>query len=189
MAKVLKGPPTWIAQMPALLIGADVGEKPNFMAVAWAGMANCEPPIVSAAIRPAQHTLTGIRAHGEFSVNVPSQSQYKKVDFCGLNFGASVNKAQVCGFSNYYGTLQHAPLIEERAVNPECSAVQITELDSRCLVLGKVADIHASEECVSADGKIDFLRVNPPVFLDNPTRKYCTVGTAKAEAFRVGVEL
>jgi len=74
MAKVAKGPQTWIAPMPALLIGADVNGKPNFMTVAWAGIANGEPPMVSLAIRPARHTLVGIREHSQFSV-ASSQGQ------------------------------------------------------------------------------------------------------------------
>lgn len=189
MAKVLKGPQTWIAPMPALLIGATIDGKPNFMAVAWGGIANGEPPMVTVAIRPARHTLKGIRANSEFSVNVPSQSQYREVDFCGVKSGANVDKVERCGFAVKYGTLQHAPLIEQCPVNLECSVVQIIELDSHCLVLGKVVEVHVSDDCVSADGKIDFLKVDPLVFLDNPTRKYCTVGEIRGEAFRVGLEL
>ncbi len=40
----LVGPQTLIYPMPALLVGANVSDKPNFMAVAWGGIANGEPP-------------------------------------------------------------------------------------------------------------------------------------------------
>jgi len=189
MAKIVKGPQHWIAPMPALLIGASIDDKPNFMAVAWAGIANGEPPIVSLAIRPARHTLKGIRANGEFSVNVPSQSQYREVDFCGVKSGSNVDKVERCGFTVFAGTLQYAPLIEECPVNLECSVVQIIELDSHCLVLGRIVAVHVSDDCVSDDGAIDFLKVDPLVFLDNPTRKYCAVGEVRGEAFKVGLDL
>ena len=35
--------------MPALLVGANVNDKPNFMTVAWGGIANSEPPMISVA--------------------------------------------------------------------------------------------------------------------------------------------
>jgi len=46
MSKILMVPQTLIYPMPAaLLVGANVSsDKPNFMAVAWGGIANGEPP-------------------------------------------------------------------------------------------------------------------------------------------------
>jgi flavin reductase (DIM6/NTAB) family NADH-FMN oxidoreductase RutF len=188
MAKISKGPQHWIAPMPALLIGSVVDGSPNFMTVAWAGIANGEPPMVAAAIRPARHTLKGIRAHQEFSVNVPSKSQFREADFCGVKSGASVNnKAERCGFTVYSGTLKHAPLIEQCPINLECSVSQVIELNSHCLVLGKIVEVHVTDDCLSDDGNIDFLKVDPLVFLDNPTRKYCGIGEIVGEAFSAGL--
>ncbi len=189
MAKITKGPQAWIAPMPALLIGATVDGKANFMTAAWAGVANGEPPMVSVAIRPARYTMRGIRANSEFSVNVPSVLQAREVDFCGVKSGADVDKVMRSGLSVFYGTLVNAPLIEQCPINLECAVHQIIELDSHCLVLGRVVETHVSEECVSSDGAIDFLGVDPVVFLDKPTRKYCRIGPVTAEAFSVGLEL
>ena len=44
MGKILMGPQTLIYPMPSLLVGANIGDKPNFMTVAWGGIANGEPP-------------------------------------------------------------------------------------------------------------------------------------------------
>ena len=46
MAKVQMGPQTLIYPMPALIIGANVDGKPNFMTAAWGGICNGEPPMV-----------------------------------------------------------------------------------------------------------------------------------------------
>jgi len=189
MTKISKGAQTWLAPMPALLIGAMVDGKANFMTVAWAGIANGEPPMVAAAIRPARHTLKGIRAHKQFSVNVPSAEQYREVDFCGIKSGANVEKVDHCSFSIFHGALDHAPLVEQCPVNLECEVTQIIDLDSHCLVLGRVTEVHVSDDCIGADGNIDFLKVNPLVFLDNPTRKYCAIGDVIGEGFSAGLEL
>lgn len=51
MGKAAMGPQTLIYPMPTLLVGADIDGKPNFMAVAWGGIAGSDPPMVSVAIR------------------------------------------------------------------------------------------------------------------------------------------
>ena len=189
MTKVTKGPQSWLCPMPALLVGADVEGKPNFMTVAWAGIANGEPPMVSLAIRPARHTLIGIREHSEFSINVPSDGQAREVDFCGVKSGANVDKVARCGFKVFRGVLGHAPLVEQCPVNLECRVRQIVELNSNCLVIAEVVETHVSDGCLNAKGAIDFAAVKPIVFLDNPTGMYHGLGDAVAKAFKVGLEL
>jgi len=189
MAKVAKGPQTWLAPMPALLIGADVKGKPNFMTVAWGGIANGEPPMISLAIRPARHTLIGIREHSQFSVNVPSDAQAREVDFCGVRSGANVDKVSHCKFRVFRGNLEHAPLIEECPVNLECKVRQIIDLNSHCLVIGEVVQTHVTDTCLDAKGAIDFAAIRPLVFLDNPTGAYFSLGSVKAKAFKAGLEL
>ena len=71
MRKTTIGPTTLIYPMPTLLVGADVDGKPNFLAIAWAGIANGEPPMVSVAVRPQRYTINGIKQNQTFSVNVP----------------------------------------------------------------------------------------------------------------------
>ena len=47
MKKTAVGPMTLLYPKPALLIGANIDGKPNFMTVAWAGIANQSPPMLS----------------------------------------------------------------------------------------------------------------------------------------------
>ncbi len=96
MGKVLMGPQTWIYPMPALLIGVNVDDKPSFMAVAWSGIANGEPPMISVALRHQRYTLRGIRQNLAFSVNVPSADLVRETDYCGLASGSKVDKVKVC---------------------------------------------------------------------------------------------
>ena len=189
MDKVTKGSQPWISPMPALLVGANVEGKPTFMTVAWGGIANGEPPMISLAIRPHRYTLLGIRENSQFSVNVPSVAQIREVDYCGVRSGDKTNKVEKCGFDVFYGTLENAPLIKQCPINLECTVKQIIELDSHRLVIGVVVETHVSEDCLGDDGTIDFVKTDPIVFLDNPTGKYFHLGTFAAKAFSVGLEL
>ena len=60
MTKILMGPQTLIYPMPALLVGANVNDKPNFMTVAWGGIANSEPPMISVALVRSWPAIYGI---------------------------------------------------------------------------------------------------------------------------------
>ena len=114
--------------MPALLIGAVVGDKPTFMTAAWGGIAHGELPMLTVALRPARHTLLGIRANSEFSVNVASASQVQEVDYCGVVSGAKTDKVPRCGLKVFCGGPAKTPLIEQ------CRRVQNLDIDEGVLV-------------------------------------------------------
>ena len=167
MAKVTLGPQTLICPMPALLVGANVDNKPNFMAVAWGGIANSEPPMVSVGIRHARYTLKGVRQNQTFSVNVPSAGMVKEVDFCGTESGSRSDKVEVCKFKIFYGKLNNAPLIEQCPVNLECKVVHVLDLGTHALVIGKIEEVHISEECMT-NGQPDIAKINPLAFSQSP---------------------
>jgi len=67
MEKIRLGPQTFLYPMPAVLVGATVNGKPNFMTAAWCAIAAYKPPAISVAIRKVRYTLKGVQEHGSFS--------------------------------------------------------------------------------------------------------------------------
>ena len=173
--------------MPVLLVGAMVDGKPNFITVAWTGVACAEPLMLAVAIRHSRHTLRGIEQHGTFSVNVPSADLVKEVDFCGIASGATVDKVAACGFRVFFGTLPDAPLIEQCPVNVECRVHTKLDLGSHILVVGQVEECHVSASCLT-DGKPDVEKIDPLLYA-SPGREYRRLGAALAQAFSVGKEI
>ena len=188
MPKILMGPKTLIYPMPTLLVGASVNDKPNFMAVAWSGIANGEPPMISVAIRHQRYTLRGIRQNMTFSVNVPSTNIVRETDYCGIASGDKVDKVEVCRFKVFYGQLNNAPLIEQCPINLECKVVHMLDLGSHSLVIGRVEQTHVSESCLT-DGKPDVKKIKPFVFTPRPAAQYYGLGKVIAKAFSIGKEL
>lgn len=187
MDKVQLGPKTLVYPMPVFLVGAYVDGKPNFMAVAWGGIANGEPPMVSVAIRMHRHTYKGIKQNFCFSVNIPSVDLAREADYCGLVSGSKMDKVEKCGFEVFTGVLGAAPLISRCPVNLECSVVHILALGSHALVIGKIEETHVSSECLT-DGKPDVSKIRPLVFAGEPDRQYQESRNI-AKAFSVGREL
>lgn len=188
MSKILMGPQTLICPMPSLLVGANIDGKPNFMTVAWGGIANSEPPMISVAIRPHRYTHKGISQNLTFSVNVPSTDLVREVDYCGLVSGAKTNKAEVCQFKVFYGKLNNAPLIEQCPINLECKVVHILDLGSHSLIVGRVEETYVSDSCLT-NGKPDVNKIKPIIYAIDPVRQYLALGQVIAKAYSIGQEL
>ena len=188
MNKILIGPQLLIYPMPVTLVGANVDDKPNFMAVAWCGIANDEPPMVTVAIRPERYTHHGINQNSTFSVNVPSTDMVKETDYCGIESGSKVNKVEVCNFKVFYGKLGNAPLIEECPINLECEVMHILNLGTHSLFIGRIEETHISESCLT-NGKPDVNKFNAFVYTSDLDSHYQVLGEVVARAFSIGKEL
>jgi flavin reductase (DIM6/NTAB) family NADH-FMN oxidoreductase RutF len=188
MAKIKIGPSTKIYPMPALLVGANVDGKPNFMTVAWGGIVNFDPPMAAVAIRTSRHTHKGVSQNMTFSVNVPSTDLIKETDYCGITSGAKADKVAVCQFKVFYGKLGTAPLIEQCPINLECKVVHTLELGSHTLFVGKIEETHISEHCFTK-GKLDINKIKPLAYISEPAQQYLALGEVLGKAFRIGLEL
>jgi len=188
MSKVSLGAQPLVYPMPVFLVGANINSKPNFMAVAWGGIANGEPPMVSVAIRHVRHTIKGIKDNMAFSVNVPSSDMVKETDYCGIASGSKIDKVKICGFKIFYGKLNNVPMIEQCPVNLECEVEHMLNLGSHMLVVGRIRETHISEACLT-DGKPDVQKIKPFCYIMTPANQYQAVGEVVAKAFSVGKEL
>lgn len=184
MEKNRLGPEPLIMPMPALIVGAHVNGKPNFMVASWCGIAAYKPPAIAVAMNKARYTLKGIRENGTFSVNVPSCEILKKVDYCGIYSGMKKDKSQI--FKTFYGELKTAPLILECPINLECKALHYLDMSSHILIVGEIVETYVSEFCLT-DGKVDPEKIDPPVYIRS-TMKYHRLGEILASAFNVGKE-
>ena len=189
MHKIPTGPKTLIYPLPIVLVGANVDDKPNFLAVGACGLANAEPPMVSVAIRHNRYTDRGIRQNMTFSVNLPSRDIVKETDYCGIVSGSKVNKVEVCQFRIFYGQLENAPLIEQCPINLECKVVHILDLGSHSLVIGRVEESYTSDDCLT-EGKPDINKIQPLAWAQDPSNQYYyALGEVVAKSHSVGLEL
>jgi flavin reductase (DIM6/NTAB) family NADH-FMN oxidoreductase RutF len=180
MEKITLGPMPYMSVMPALLVGANVRGKPNYMTAAWATVACMEPPMVCVAINKARYTSKGIMENKTFSLNVPSAEQVVETDHCGLVSGAQEDKSGV--FCSFYGKLKTAPLAEECPVNIECKLFKSVDCGSHMLHIGEVVEIHIDTSCVT-DKKPDIAKINPIIYAQ---ATYFGVGKQAGKAFSAG---
>lgn len=188
MSKVALGPIQLIYPTPALLIGANVAGKPNFMTAAWCGVVNSLPPMVSVSLQHHRHTLVGIKENNNFSVNVPSVDMVKETDYCGIVSGAKADKVADCKFNVYYGKLKTAPMIDQCPVNLECKVVQMLNLGSHTMVIGQVEEAHVSESCLT-NGKPDVEKIKPMLWVMGAGGEYREFGKPVGVGFSTGKQV
>jgi flavin reductase (DIM6/NTAB) family NADH-FMN oxidoreductase RutF len=180
MDKKRLGAQTWIFPAPVLLVGALVNGKPNFMTVAWGGIACSVPPMLSVAIRGARYTLAGIRKHQVFSVNIPGTSSCKEADYCGVYSGSKVDKSKI--FSVFYGSNDKIPLISECPVCIECKVAHIVELGTHYLVIGEITETHVDEDCL--ENNVPIIEKIDPISYASGSKKYYGIGKMIGDAYK-----
>ncbi len=176
------GPTPILSAYPVVLVGAEVNGKPNFTTVAWVGVAASNPPTIAIALQHHRYSLKGIRNRMAFSVNIPSTSQMKETDYCGLVSGEKVDKTERCGFKLFYGKPEGIPFIEQFPINHGCEVVQMVNLGSHELVVGRIVETHVSADCI-VGGRLDATKLEPIFFTGG---KYYALGNKLGDAFEAG---
>ena len=182
MGKTKIGAKLALYPLPAVLVGTKVEDKPNFMTVAWCGIAGNEPPRISMVLGRRHYTCKGIEESKSFSINIASAGMAKEVDFCGLYSGGSVDKAEM--FTVFYGSLESAPLIEECPVNIECRVIEMTDNGGSYFIVGEVIEVHVDDACMT-EGKPDAQKIDPLIFA-TISRKYYRLGDYIGDAYSIG---
>ena len=154
--------------MPCAVVGAKIGEKANYLTVAWFSMVNPDPPYLAIAMNKAHYTNLGIKTNRTFSLNIPSVDIAEKVDYCGLVSGKKFDKATI--FETFYGELETAPMVKECPFNVECRLVQTVELPAEDLFIGEIITAYCDENCLTG-GTPDLKKINSFI-LSMPDKRY-----------------
>jgi flavin reductase (DIM6/NTAB) family NADH-FMN oxidoreductase RutF len=182
MNKTALGQQGFLYPMPMVIVGADAGGKANFLAVAFVTRTNFAPPRIGIALGKTHHTNTGIREHGEFSVNIPHEGMRAVTDHVGLTSGAKQDKSGI--FEVFRGQLVHAPMIAECPITMECRLVQTVEQPSNEFFIGEIVETYCNPECL-VDGKPEISLIKP-FTLTMPDNRYWAVGAPLGKAWSDG---
>lgn len=169
-----------------VIVGATVAGRPNFCTVAHVGIMNHgTPQYISMGMGKVHHTNQGIKEHGTFSVNIPSENLVAETDYVGIVSGKRTDKSSV--FDLFYGKLDSAPLIRECPVNMECRLHQVVDFPTHDVFVGEIVATHADEAVLNGD-TIDIARIRPLLF-DFSSVQYWSLGSPVAKCWNVGKTL
>ena len=151
MKTTLKQPLPLIYPVPIVLAGTMVDGTPNYVTIGDTGLMGIKPPLVFISSHVNHHTNTGILLNQTFSINLPTTSMLAAVDYCGIVSGADVDKSAL--FTNFFGELETAPMIEECPVNLECKLVKKFSIEHRQVFVGEVNTTYIESQLLIHEGE------------------------------------
>lgn len=153
------GPCTFLAPIPAVMLscrGTEPGfDRDNLITIAWAGVVNSNPPMVSVSIQPKRHSHQQIRQSGVFCLNLIGRGLCRATDFCGVKSGRDVDKFAELGLHAREVPGFPAPALEEAPVFLCCRVKQVITLGSHDMFLAEVEQVYVRDDLFAGDGSID----------------------------------
>ena len=180
-------PGAYLFPMPVVLIGANVNGKPNFETLAYVGIVESQPPLISVASWETHYTNIGIKENKTFSVNTPTENLAEKIDYCGIVSGKEEDKSKI--FEVFYGDLKTAPMVSLLPLNLECKVIKSFKTSEFVKIergheifIGKVVNAYADENYLT-EGTPDIAKFKTYTYSLN---NYWKVGEKLAPAFEIG---
>lgn len=181
--KIGIGAKTFLYPMPTTLVGANVKGIPNYLTIAYCGIVQRIPAMISVALNRAHHTNAGIKENRTFSVNIPSSDMVKVTDYCGIYSGRKKDKSGL--FETFYGKLKTAPMIMECPLNIECKLFVVLDPGGTTeIFIGEIVEVYAGEQYLT-NGLPDIKKIDPIIFSMHDNN-YWKVGEHLARALNVG---
>ncbi|MEW6202929.1 MAG: flavin reductase family protein [bacterium] len=162
MGKRAKKPETYLFPVPVVLVTCvDKAGKPNIITIAWTGVVNSEPPMVSVSIRPSRYSYKLVKETGEFVINIPTAEQAFVTDWCGVVSGRDHDKFGTGKLTAEPASVVKAPLIRECPVNLECVVRESRLLGTHEMFIAEVVKAHFDESVLDDKGRLDFEKIHP----------------------------
>lgn len=158
------GPTTMLAPVPAVLLscrGTQPGfERDNLITVAWAGVVNTDPPMISVSLRPSRHSYAQIVQSGAFCLNLVSRDMCRAADYCGVRSGRDVDKFEKTGLTARAVEGFPAPAIAQAPAFLCCRVRQRIPLGSHELFLSAVEQVYVRDDLFDGDGSLHLERAD-----------------------------
>ncbi len=158
------GATTFLSPIPAVVVscrGTQEGfDADNLITVAWAGVVNSAPPMISISVRPERHSHPQILQSGEFIVNLIDRKLCKAADFCGVKSGRDVDKFAALGLSKRRVEGFGAAAIASAPAFACCRVARHIPLGSHDMFIGQVEQVYVREDLFDADGSLHMNRAD-----------------------------
>lgn len=156
--------------MPLAIVGAMVNDKPNYVLAGHLGIIGHNRVMVSLASN--HYTNKGIKVKQFMTINMVDESILKKADYVGSVSGYKMDKSNV--FEYHLGKTG-VPIIDESPIVMECKVEDIYETEGFESFICKIVAVHADENILDSNDKIDYSLLKPVLF-EMPTYQYLLTG-------------
>ena len=171
-----------IGPFPAMLVGAMKNGKPTYTTVGAGGCA-CLEPVLCVSLKDTHYITDSITQNGYFSVNIPSTTLVKEIDFCGMVSGKGTDKSSL--FNAFFDDAGNAPMIDECPLNFLCKVCDTKSIRGFTMFFGEIVAAYVNEDCIFA-GKPDAAKIDPIIMMG---MSYCSLDSVIGFPFTEGKKL
>lgn len=155
---------------PAVVVGAIVDGKPNWLLVAHLGIIGHDRVMVSMA--KAHYTNHGITESHRLSINIIDDALLPLADVAGCESGRKHDKSHLFEYTlSDNGT----PLIDASPLVMDCEVVDNYETETFDNFICKISATLANDDILTEQGKVDYNNLKPILF-EMPTYSYLRTG-------------
>jgi flavin reductase (DIM6/NTAB) family NADH-FMN oxidoreductase RutF len=185
--KIQLGPKDIIFPVPASLVVSGTFKNPNILTVSWIGMMSSNPHVIGISLRTDRYSYELIQKNKQFSVNIPSASNYVETDYCGIYSGRKNNKFKETGLTPIKSSKIEPPIIQECPFNMECVVVKELAFKDYHAIFGEIIETHVDSDkiIISESNRIDISKIDPLVYMAT-IREYWTIGKKLGNSFSAG---
>lgn len=160
MSKVTWKAGNFLYPLPVVMVSCGTMEKSNIITVAWTGIINTNPPMVSISIRPNRYSYNIIKEQKEFVINLTTKELARKTDWCGVKSGEKVDKFKEMHLHKEKSEKIKCPIIKESPVALECKVKEIKKLGSHDMFIAEILAIRADDKYIDEKGSFDIAKCN-----------------------------
>ena len=160
MPKQFWKPNTLISPVPPAMVSCGTPDAPNIITVAWTGIVNSDPPMLSVSIRPERHSHAQIESTGAFCLNLIDRRLCRAADLCGVKSGRDVDKFALCGLTPREVEGFPAPALDEAPAFLCCRVDRVIPLGSHDLFLARIEQVYVRDDLFDADGSLHMARAS-----------------------------
>ncbi|PJI09615.1 MULTISPECIES: flavin reductase family protein [Clostridium] len=143
-----------------LVISKNKSDKINIFTVGWISTVCTKEPILAMGVRPQRLSHEYITESGECTINLPTQSMVKIVDYCGVVSGKKEDKIKHFNLKLNDGVSISTPSLENSPVALECKVKSVTPLGTHDLFLLEILNVKVDENLLDKNNKICFNKAN-----------------------------
>ncbi|HZT50491.1 MAG TPA: flavin reductase family protein [Stellaceae bacterium] len=153
-------PIAWVSSLDAAGV-LNLAPFSQFQNVAY------DPPCIMFAPRANTDTARNIHETSEFVVNMATYALREAVNLTSSVVPRGVDEAALAGLAMIPSRIVKPPRVARSPVQLECRLHTTLTLPGRlkdnchCVIIGRVVGVHISDDALTADGKIDVVRIRP----------------------------
>ncbi len=183
MKKIQLQPNTFLYPMPLVIVGTMADDRPNFITIAYCGIVQHTPPMISIASSKVHFSNKWIKRNRSFSVNIPSSDMIELTDYIGMYSGRETDKSEICEL--FCGDIPSAPMIKQSPLSLQCKLMESIEVGGvNEIFIGEILKVYANEDCIT-NGLPDITKLQPILFSMHDNN-YWGVGKHLGKAWNIG---